>query len=78
MINKYKEEPNMEIKAKIEELVGKIKSDKNLADKFQKDPTGTVEGLLGTKLPKDQLDPIVNGIKAKIGLDKLGGLFGKK
>ena len=68
----------MDIKVKIEELLGKIKSDKNLADKFQKDPTGTVEDLLGAKLPKDQLDPIVNGIKAKIGLDKLGGLFGKK
>ena len=72
----------MDIKAKIEELVNKIKSDKNLLAKFQKDPISTVEGLLGIDLPNDQVQKIVDGIKAKIDLDKLGGmlggLFGKK
>ena len=72
----------MDIKAKIEELVEKIKSDKNLLAKFQKDPITTVEGLLGIDLPNDQVQKIVDGIKAKIDLDKLGGmlggLFGKK
>ena len=72
----------MDIKAKIEELVNKIKSDKDLLAKFQKDPITTVEGLLGVDLPNDQIEKIVDGIKAKIDLDKLGGmlggLFGKK
>jgi len=68
----------MDIKAKIEELVNKIKSDKNLLSKFQKDPISTVEGLLGVDLPNDQVARLVDGIKAKISLDKLGGLFGKK
>ena len=72
----------MDIKAKIEELVNKIKSDKDLLNKFQKDPIATVEGLLGIDLPNDQVEKIVHGIKAKIDLDKiggmLGGLFGKK
>ena len=72
----------MDIKAKIEELVNKIKSDKDLLAKFQKDPITTVEGLLGIDLPNDQVEKIVDGIKAKIDLDKLGGmlggLFGKK
>lgn len=72
----------MDIKAKIEELVEKIKSDKDIAAKFQKDPVGTVEKLLGVDLPNDQIEKIVDGIKAKIDLDKLGGmlggLFGKK
>ena len=72
----------MDIKAKIEELVGKIKGDKDLMAKFQKDPITTVEGLLGIDLPNDQVQKIVDGIKAKIDLDKiggmLGGLFGKK
>ena len=75
----------MDIKAKIEELVEKIKSDKSLGAKFQSDPIGTVEGLLGVDLPNDQIEKIVDGIKAKINLDKLGGalgalggLFGKK
>ena len=75
----------MDIKAKIEELVQKIKSDKDLLNKFQKDPITTVEGLLGIDLPNDQVEKLVEGIKAKIDLDKiggmlggLGGLFGKK
>ncbi len=72
----------MDIKGKIEELVEKIKGDKDLMAKFQKDPIATVEGLLGVDLPNDQVEKIVDGIKAKISLDKLGGalggLFGKK
>jgi len=72
----------MDIKAKIEELVEKIKGDKDLLAKFQKDPITTVEGLLGIDLPNDQIEKLVDGIKAKLDLDKLGGmlggLFGKK
>lgn len=72
----------MDVKAKITELVDKIKSDKDLLEKFQKEPVTTVEGLLGVDLPDDQVTSIVDGIKAKLSLDKLsgsiGGLFGKK
>ncbi len=75
----------MDIKAKIEELTDKIKSDKALQEKFQSDPIGAVESLLGVDLPNDQIEGIVDGIKAKIQLDNigdvlggLGGLFGKK
>ena len=75
------------IKEKINEIVEKIKNDKDIAAKFQKDPITTVEGLIGIDLPNDQVQKIVDGIKAKIALDKidmdkvgdlLGGLFGKK
>lgn len=75
------------IKEKINEIVEKIKNDKDIAAKFQKDPITTVEGLVGIDLPNDQIEKIIAGIKAKIALDKidmdkvgnvLGGLFGKK
>ena len=76
------------LKDKIDEVVEKIKSDKNIASKFQKDPVAVVEELLGVDLPNDQLNKIVEAIKAKVNLDKvgdllgglggLGGLFGKK
>lgn len=73
------------LKDKIEEIVEKIKSDKDIAAKFQKDPITVVENLLGVDLPNDQLEQVVDAIKAKIDLDKigdllggLGGLFGKK
>lgn len=72
----------MDIKAKIEEVVNKIKKDDKLLEKFKKDPIKTVEGLIGIDLPDDQIEKLVDGIKAKISLDsigdKLGGLFGKK
>ena len=72
----------MDIKAKIEEVVNKIKKDDKLLEKFKKDPVKTVEGLIGIDLPNDQIEKLVDGIKAKISLDsigdKLGGLFGKK
>ena len=72
----------MDIKAKIEEIVDKIKGDKDLTAKFEKDPVGAVEGLVGVDLPDDQLQGLVEGIKAKLGAGKvgdlLGGLLGKK
>ena len=69
-----------DIKGKIEEIVEKVKNDKDIGDKFQKDPTKTVEGLIGVDLPDDQINAVVEGVKGKIKLDgitsKLGGLFG--
>ncbi len=67
----------MDIKAKIEELVEKIKSDKELQRGFTSDPVSTVEKLIGIDLPEDQIKKIADGVKAKISLDKLGGLFKK-
>lgn len=73
-----------DIKAKIEEIVNKIKGDKDIGERFQKDPTKTVEGLIGVDLPEDQINAVVEGVKGKVKLDGiteklggLGGLFGK-
>lgn len=73
------------LKDKVDEIVEKIKSDKDVAAKFQKDPIGLVEELLGVDLPNEQLQTVVDAVKAKVDLDKvgsmlqgLGGLFGKK
>lgn len=75
----------MNIKEKIEELVEKITSDKNLLSKFEKNPISVIEELVGIDLPDETVKQLVDGIKAKIKLDKvgdvlggLGGLFGKK
>ena len=72
------------IKDKVDEIVEKIKNDKNIAAKFQKDPVGTVEDLIGIDLPNDQIEKLVDAVKAKISIDKaqnalggLKGLFGK-
>ena len=72
----------MDIKAKVEEIVEKIKADENFAQNFKKDPIPTVEKLLGVNLPEDQIEALVKMVKAKVdldslagGLSKLGGLF---
>ncbi len=68
----------MEIKAKVEELVRKIQSDEALQAQFREDPVKAVEGMVGVDLPDDTINSIVSGVKAKLSLDKLGGLFGRK
>ena len=72
------------LKDKAEEIIEKIKNDKNIAAKWQKDPISTVEELVGIDLPNDQVQALVDFIKAKIDMDKIGnalgglkGLFGK-
>ena len=75
----------MDIKQKVEELVEKIQNDKEILAKFQKNPVSTVEGLIGIDLPNDQIEKLVDLVKAKIDMDKLGdaigalgGLFGRE
>lgn len=72
----------LNIKEKVEEIVEKLKNDKDLMAKFQKDPVGLLEEYIGIDLPNDQIEQVVDMIKAKINLDKiggaLGGLFGKR
>ena len=61
----------MDIKAKINELVEKIKGDKNLLAKFKADPIKTIESIIGIDLPDETIEKIIDGVKAKIALDKL-------
>lgn len=70
----------MDIKSKIDELVSKIKADPDFAAKFKADPVKAVEGVLGVDLPDDQINAVIDGIKAKISVDdvknKLSGILG--
>lgn len=73
-----------EIREKVDRLAEKIKSDKDIAAKFPRDPIGTVESLLGIDLPDGRIRSALDMIKAKVKLDKVGdalgglkGLFGK-
>ena len=64
---------SFDVKAKIDELVGKIQKDPAMLKSFQDDPIKTVEKLVGVDLPDDQLKPLVAGIKAKLTAGDLGG-----
>lgn len=72
----------MDIKAKIDEIVNKVKNDKDFAAKFQKEPVKAVEDVIGIDLPDDVINNVIDGVKSKVSFDgiadKLGGLFGGK
>ena len=63
----------MDIKEKINELVEKIKNDPALLAQFKSEPVKAVETLLGVDLPDDMIEKIVEGVKAKITVDKISG-----
>ena len=64
---------SFDVKAKIDELVGKLQKDPAMLKSFQDDPIKTVEKLVGVDLPDDQLKPLVAGIKTKLAASDLGG-----
>ena len=66
-----------EIKSKIEEVVKKLTSDKNLADEFKKNPISVIEKVLGVDLPDDVIKNVVEGVKAKMSIDNAKSLFDK-
>ena len=66
----------MDIKAKIEEIVKKLTSDKNLMAKFERNPVSVIEQLIGIDLPDEQINQLIDGIKAKIKLDQVGDMLG--
>ncbi len=66
----------MDIKAKIEEIVEKIKNDDTLMEQFKDDPIKAVEKLLDVDLPDDIIEKVVEGVKAKITTDKISGALG--
>lgn len=65
----------MDIKEKIDKVVDKVKNDKNFKNKLMKDPVHALEDVLGVDLPDEQIDKIIDGVKAKITKDKAEDLM---
>ncbi len=66
----------MDIKAKVEELVEKIKEDPKMLTEFKENPVPVIEALAGRDLPDDQILQVAELVKAKIDLEKVGSLLG--
>ena len=64
----------MDIKAQITTMVEKITKDQKLQEQFKKDPVKAVEQVLGVDLPDDAVNKIIDGVKAKISVDKASGV----
>ncbi|SHK30206.1 hypothetical protein SAMN02745248_02257 [Hathewaya proteolytica DSM 3090] len=67
----------MDIKGKIEEIISKVKNDKDFAAKFKSNPIQAVESIIGVDLPEEQIKSVIDGVKAKISLDEASGIVGK-
>ena len=65
-----------QIKEKIEEIVKKLLADKTLMARFEKNPASVIEEYIGVDLPDDQVNQVVEAIKAKIKLDQVGDVLG--
>ena len=64
------------MKEKVEQILTKLRTDDKLLEKFQKNPASVIEEYLGVDLPDDQLNQIVEAVKARLQLDKLGSALG--
>lgn len=65
-----------EIMEKIDKAVDELKSNKNLLDQFDKEPVKVIEKLVGMDLPDDQVEKVIDAIKAKLKVDDLGDVLG--
>ena len=86
----------MDIKEKIadiaQEIVAKLKADDSLLKDFKLEPVKVLEKLIGKDLPDEQIEKVIDLIKAKLAADDIAdtvddvkdalkglkGLFGKK
>lgn len=59
----------MDIQKIITDVLAKLESDDNLIAKFTADPVKTLEGLLNVDLPDDQINAVIDAIKAKLNLN---------
>lgn len=59
----------MDIQKIITDVLAKLEGDDNLIAKFTADPVKTLEGLLNVDLPDDQINAVIDAIKAKLNLN---------
>lgn len=66
----------MDIKEKIESIVEKVVKNPDIKEQFEKEPVKVVEKILGKDLPDDIIEKIIDGVKAKLTVDKLSDVAG--
>ncbi len=79
----------MDIQKIINTVLEKLEGNNDLVNRFMKEPVKVLEELTGVDLPDEQINAVVEGVKAKLNLDEtvkgargvldsVMGLFGKK
>lgn len=60
----------MDVKKIVEKLINEIQKDGNLGAQFKKNPAKVIENIIRKDLPDDIVEKIVDGVNAKVNLDK--------
>ena len=79
----------MDLQNIIRDVLNQLENNEELVKAFLADPVKTLEKKLGVDLPDDKLQPVIDGVKAKLKLDDtidtaknifgaVQGLFGNK
>ena len=66
----------MDIKKIVTEAVEKLLKDEKLRKQFMKEPTKVLEKILNVDLPDELIDPVIEGIKAKLTVDSVQDTLG--
>ena len=66
----------MDIKEIIKDAVEKLMEDDNLRKQFMDDPVKALEKVLNIDLPDDLINPVIDGIKAKLTVDAVSDIAG--
>ena len=66
----------MDLREKIEAILEEVKKNPNLKEDFEKDPVKVIEKFVGVDLPDDMVEKIIDGVKAKITVDKVSKIAG--
>ena len=61
----------MDIKEIIENIVEEITKNKNIKEEFEKEPVKVIERIAKIDLPDELVEKVIDGVKAKITLDKI-------
>lgn len=61
----------MDIKEKINDIIEEIKKNPSIKTDFEKEPVKVIEKVIGVDLPDDIVEKIIDGVKAKLTVDKV-------
>ena len=64
------------IKELITKAVKQMMTDESLRKLFEKDPVKALEKIFNVDLPDEILNPVIDGIKAQLTVEKLGDAAG--
>lgn len=67
----------MDVKKIIDNIVEELTKNDNLREDFEKEPVKVIERVINMDLPDEIVEKVIDGVKAKITIDKVGDIADK-